>query len=391
MAYKKKNTEEIEETSGSIQDAFKVLEDLNPEAAYLDENSLSTVKDWIDTGSMALNAIISGSIYGGVPMGRLTGFIGPESCGKTLMCNKVMANAQKKGMHVAYFDTEGALDEATAARLGCDPSKIKHIPTEITESCRNQIVKFLDTVIANKLHGKVLIVIDSLGNLITTQEKKKIDEGSDTPDMGNRAKALKSMMRAITHSAAKANCPVIFTNHIYEDPSQLHPSAIKKQAGGSGPLYMASVIVQMAKKAERSSDSKNKDANTDVTPLSKDINGLTLRALTTKNRFVPPYLETEMYLNFRTGLNKYSGLLEMCEGYEVLEKAGHRHTFNGEVLGFFKDWKTDINVWNKILPALEEKLKTKLCFNNDSLIDDEVVEDNSELVYNSIKSEEEEN
>jgi len=391
MAYKKKNTEEVEETSGSIQDAFKILEDLNPEAAYLDENSLSTVKDWIDTGSMALNAIISGSIYGGVPMGRLTGFIGPESCGKTLMCNKVMANAQKKGMHIAYFDTEGALDEATAARLGCDPSKIKHIPTEITESCRNQIVKFLDTVIANKLHGKVLIVIDSLGNLITTQEKKKIDEGSDTPDMGNRAKALKSMMRAITHSAAKANCPVIFTNHIYEDPSQLHPSAIKKQAGGSGPLYMASVIVQMAKKAERSSDSKNKDSNTDVTPLSKDINGLTLRALTTKNRFVPPYLETEMYLNFRTGLNKYSGLLEMCEGYEVLEKAGHRHTFNGEVLGFFKDWKTDINVWNKILPALEEKLKTKLCFNNDSLIEEEVVVEKPELVYTSIESEEEEN
>jgi len=390
MAYKKKNTEEIEETNGSIQDAFKVLEDLNPEAAYLDENSLSTVKDWIDTGSMALNAIISGSIYGGVPMGRLTGFIGPESCGKTLMCNKVMANAQKKGMHIAYFDTEGALDEATAARLGCDPSRIKHIPTEITESCRNQIVKFLDTVIANKLHGKVLIVIDSLGNLITTQEKKKIDEGSDTPDMGNRAKALKSMMRAITHSAAKANCPVIFTNHIYEDPSQLHPSAIKKQAGGSGPLYMASVIVQMAKKAERSSDSKNKDANTDVTPLSKDINGLTLRALTTKNRFVPPYLETEMYLNFRTGLNKYSGLLEMCEGYEVLEKAGHRHTFNGEMLGFFKDWKTDINVWNKILPALEEKLKTKLCFNNDSLIEEEPVINKVEYVEDSIENIEEE-
>jgi hypothetical protein len=98
-----------------------------------------------------------------------------------------------------------------------------------------------------------------------------------------------------------------------------------------------------------------------------------------------------MYLNFRTGLNKYSGLLEMCEGYEVLEKAGHRHTFNGEVLGFFKDWKTDINVWNKILPALEEKLKTKLCFNNDSLIEEEVVVEKPELVYNSIELEEEEN
>jgi RecA/RadA recombinase len=174
------------------------------------------------------------------------------------------------------------------------------------------------------------------------------------------------MMRAVTHSAAKANCPVVFTNHIYDDPSQLHPTAIKKQAGGSGPLYMASVIVQMAKKAERAEDSKNKDSNTEITPLSKGINGLTLRALTTKNRFVAPFLETEMYLNFRTGLNKYSGLLEMAEGYGVVEKAGHRYVFNGETLGFFKDWKDDEAVWDKILPTLEEKLQAGLAFKNES-------------------------
>jgi|APGre2960657404_1045060.scaffolds.fasta_scaffold07515_4 recombination protein RecA len=362
---KKENTDEIENV-GSIDDAFKVLDGLNPSAAFLNENSLSNVKDWIDTGSMALNAIISGSLYGGIPMGRLSGFIGPESCGKTLMANKIMANAQRKGMHVAYFDTEGALDQETASRLGCDPSKIKHVPIEITEQCRNQIIKFLDMVIEKNLHGKFLIVIDSLGNLITTQEKKKIDEGSDTPDMGNRAKALKSMMRAITHSASKANCPVVFTNHIYDDPSQLHPSALKKQAGGSGPLYMASVIVQMAKKTERVSDSKNKDSNEETTFLSKDINGLTLRVLTTKNRFVVPFLECEMYLNFKTGLNKYSGLVELAEAYKVIEKQGHRYVLEGEMLGFFKDWKTNEEIWNKILPKLEEKLKVELSFKNET-------------------------
>lgn len=367
MVKKKNDNDEVVETKGgNIDDAFKVLEELNPEASFLDEGSLSSVNEWIDTGSLALNAIISGSLYGGIPMGRLTGFVGPESCGKTLMANKIMANAQKKGMHVAYFDTEGALDQNTATRLGCDTSKIKHVPSEITENCRNQIVKFLDTVVEKGLKGKVMLVIDSLGNLITTQEKKKIDEGSDTPDMGNRAKALKSMMRAITHSAAKANCPVVFTNHIYDDPSAMHPTAIKKQAGGSGPLYMASVIVQMAKKTEKADDSKNKDSNSETTILSKGINGLTLRAFTTKNRFVAPFLEIEMYLNFRTGLNKYSGLLEMAEGYGVLEKAGHRYVFNGETLGFFKDWKDNDEVWNKILPELEKKLQAGLAFKNEA-------------------------
>ena len=360
-----KSTSE-QESKTNIKDIFSILDKMNPLASFLDDNSLSTVSEWIDTGSYALNAIISGSLYGGIPMGRLTGFIGPESCGKTLMANKIMANAQKKGMHVAYFDTEGALDESTASRLGCDPSKIKHVPSEITEHCRNEIVQLLETIVQNSLQGKVLIVIDSLGNLITAQEKKKIDEGSDTPDMGNRARSLKSLMRAITHAAKKARCPVIFTNHIYDDPSQLHPSAIKKQAGGSGPLYMASVTVQMAKKTERSEDSKNKDSNNNTTLLSKGINGLTLRALTTKNRFVTPFLEIEMYLNFRTGLNKYSGLLEMAEGYDVIQKQGHRYALNGETLGFYKDWKDDDTVWNTILPLLEQKLKTELCFKNEN-------------------------
>ena len=384
MAKPKKTNEEAEDTnSGSIQDAFKLLDKLNSNAAFLDGNSLSTVSEWIDTGSYALNAIISGSLYGGIPMGRLTAFVGPESCGKTLMANKIMANAQKKGMYVAYFDTEGALDEATAKRLGCNTARIKHVPSEITEQCRNEIVQFLNTIVENKLQGKVLIVIDSLGNLITAQEKKKIEEGSETLDMGNRSKQLKSLMRAVTHAAAKANCPVVFTNHIYDDPSQLHPTAIKKQAGGSGPLYMSSVIVQMAKKTERTEDSKNKDSNTESTFISKGINGVTMRALTTKNRFVTPFLEIEMYLNFRTGLNKYSGLLEMAEGYGVIEKNGHRHSFNGESLGFFKDWKEDEKIWNQILPILEAKLQTELCFKNETGeqtvdIDEEAGEDVSE-------------
>lgn len=376
---KQKNNDTNDTKKGSIADAFKILENLNPSAKSLDDGSLSSVNEWIDTGSYALNAIISGSLYGGIPMGRLTGFVGPESCGKTLMANKIMANAQKRGMYIAYFDTEGALDEATAKRLGCDTSKIKHVPSEITEQCRNEIVQFLNSIIENNLQGQVLLVIDSLGNLITTQEKKKIDEGTDTLDMGNRAKALKSLMRAITHAAAKANCPVVFTNHIYDDPSQLHPSAIKKQAGGSGPLYMASVIVQMAKKTEKTEDSKNKDANTETTFLSKGINGMTLRTLTTKNRFVAPFLETELYLNFRTGLNKYSGLLEMAEGYGALEKRGHQYAFNGELLGYFKDWKDDDSVWAKILPALEEKLKVGLCFKNEADVEIESDLDDSEV------------
>ena len=359
----KKKNEDVE-INGDIKDAFKVLDDLNPDAQFLDENTLSTVKEWIDTGCMALNAIISGSLYGGIPMGRIIGFVGPQACGKTLMVNKIMANAQKKGMHVVYFDTENALDKETAENLGCDSSKIKHCPIEIIEECRNQIVKFLKTVVEQGLQGKIMIAIDSLGNLISTREAKVIEDGKDSADMGARATSLKSLLRAVTHAASKANCPVVFTNHIYDNPGAMYPTLVKSQSGGSGPLYLSSVLVQMSTKQERSGkvDNKNRNANEETTPLSKDINGLTMRALTTKNRFVPPFLEAEMYLNFRTGLSKYSGLVEMAEGYGIVHKEGNRYALGTNILGFYKEWKDDDAVWALILPPLEEKLKSELKF-----------------------------
>ena len=359
MAKNKKQNDD-QESSGSIKDAFKILDELNPHAAFLDENTLSTVKDWVDTGCLALNAIISGSLYGGVPMGRIVGFVGPTSSCKTFLINKIMASAQRKGMHVVYFDTENALDPETAKNLGCDPAKVKHCPIEIIEDCRNQIVKFLNTVVENNLQGKVLIAIDSLGNLTSAREAKVIEDGKDSADMGSKAISLKSMLKALTHASSKANCPIIFTNHIYENPGAMYPTLIKSQSGGSGPLYMSSVLVQMSTKQERVGKSDNKNATDEVTPLSKDVNGITLRALTTKNRFVPPFLECQMYLNFKSGLSKYSGLLEMAEGYGVLEKQGHRYAINGESIGFYKDFKDDVEVWNRILPLLEEKLQREL-------------------------------
>ena len=386
MAKKEKIKKENSPSDDAFDEAFAELDKLNPEAKFLNEETLSNVSGWIDTGNYALNAILSGSLYGGAPMGRLTGFIGPESCGKTLIANKIVASAQKTGMRIAYFDSENALDDDTATRLGCDVTKIKLVPVEITEQCRNQVVKFLGAIVEKGLQGKVLVVIDSVGNLITTVEKKGIDEGKDTQDQGNRAKSLKTMLRAISHAAKRANCPVIFTNHIYDDPSQLHKSALKKQAGGSGPLYLASIIVQFAKKTERidGEGEKNKDANDQVTLFSKSINGLTIRALTTKNRFVCPFLETEMYLNFKNGLNKYSGLLEMGTELGVIGKDGHRYTFNGEMLGFFKNWKDDATVWEKIIPVLDEKLKKELAFKNESVspeyVDDEEPDDTEETV-----------
>jgi RecA/RadA recombinase len=349
-----------------VVEAFKVLDDLNPDAAFLNENTLSQVDSWIDTGCLALNTIISGSLYKGIPSGRIIGFSGPQACGKTYIINKIIANAQKAGRHAVVFDTENAVDKDTAEALGCDPSKIKYCPIETVEQCRNQVSAFLDSVIEKGLKGKFIIAIDSLGNLVSTKEMNDVAAGKEAMDMGTRAKGLKSMLRVLTLKAAKADVPVIFSNHIYANPGDMYPSLVKQQSGGSGPLYLASVLVQMAVKNEKSSGGQNshKDAIEDVSPIAKDINGVTLRALTIKNRFAPPYLETEMYLNFKSGLAKYSGLLEMALGYNIVIQNGPTFALpDGTKLGYYKNWRNDETIWEtKILPELEKKLKTELTY-----------------------------
>lgn len=364
--------------SPDVLAAFKAIDDLNPDATFLNESALSNISSFIDTGCMALNSIISGSLHGGIPSGRIIGFSGPTSCGKTYIINKILANAQKSGRYVVIFDTENAVDDKGATNMGMDTSKVKYCPVETIEQCRNQISQFLDTVLEKKLKSQFIISIDSLGNLVSTKEMNDVTAGKEAADMGSRAKALKSMLRVLTHKAAKADVPIVFSNHVYDNPAAMFPSLVKQQSGGSGPLYMSSVLVQMAVKNEKSSagSTGNRDAVEDTTPLSKDVNGVTLRALTTKNRVVPPFMETEMYLNFRSGLAKYSGLLDMALGYGIVQQNGATFALtDGTKLGYYKNWRQDENIWNVILPLLENKLQTELQYKKESVLEEPEIEE----------------
>jgi RecA/RadA recombinase len=361
-----------------VMSAFKVLDSLNPEASFLDNNTLSNVSSFIDTGSMALNAIIGGSLYKGIPSGRIIGFSGPTSCGKTYIINKILANAQKEGRYVVIFDTENAVDAQSATNMGMDPSKVKYCPVETVEQCRNQVSQFLDSVIEKKLKSQFIISIDSLGNLVSTKEMADVTAGKEAMDMGARAKGLKSMLRVLTHKAAKADVPIVFSNHIYTNPTEMFPGVVKQQSGGSGPLYMSSVLVQMAVKNERTTGTnQSKEASEEIIPMAKDVNGVTLRALTIKNRIVPPFLETEMYLNFRDGLAKYSGLLEMALGYGVVVQSGATYSLkDGTKLGYYKSWRKDEDTWSKILPEIEKCLQEQLKYRKESVeISEEVSDD----------------
>jgi len=356
--------------------AFAKLQKINTNATVLEDNTLSNVTDWIDTGCLVLNTILSGSLYGGVPKGRITIFAGESGCGKTFILNKILANAQKKGMIPIIFDTEVAVDKTSAEGVGLDSKNVKYVPVDTVESCRNQIMTFLDGVEEEpELHGKFIISIDSLGNLASEKEINDAGSGKGAMDMGLRAKQLKSMMRMITYKAAITGTTIIASNHTYADPGALHPTLVKQQAGGSGPIYMASILVQMAAKKEKTDSSNEKDV---ALTESRNYSGVTLRMLTVKNRFVPAFLQCEAYLNFKTGLDKYSGLRDIAVAHNIIQQSGATFAMGDKKLGYYKNWRKDEDLWQEILVSLEESIKDKYRYGkelHEAAINDTIDED----------------
>ena len=352
-----------------IEKALDSIDEINPFATYLNDNTLSRVSGWIDTGSYVLNAIISGSIHGGIPKGRVVMLAGESMTGKSLFVQKILASAQKEGLIPIIFDTENAVDSEGAERLGLDVSKVKYVPCISIEQTRNSLFKFLTTVKEKGLEGKFIIAIDSLGNLQSELELARMGKDSTSSDMGTKARAMKSLMQTCTNLGAVTQTTILCTNHVYDDPTAMFPSIEKNMAGGKSCVYLPSVTVQLARKPMKSDDGKTTDGKLAVG--QKSYAGIVIRALTRKNRFIKQYLEGEMYLSFASGLDRYYGLLDLAVGLGVVIQNGSTYALeDGTKLGYYKVWRKDSNLWeNKILPKIEERIKKEWSYGNNALED----------------------
>lgn len=340
-----------------INDILGEIDKLNPYASYLNDGALSNVDGWIDTGSMVLNGLVSGSLFGGIPKNRLTMLAGPSMTGKSYIVQKILASAQKEGKIPVIFDSENAIDKAGALALGLDPAGVKYVPTFSIEECRNQIYSFLTKAKEKNQTDKFIIAIDSLGNMESELQIGRMEKQNTSADMGSRAKAVKSLLRTATQLSAVTKTTILVTNHIYDDPSAMFPSLVKEMPGGRAAVFLPSVTVQLARKPMK------EDTHIDSTLAvgQKSYPGVILRALTAKNRFVKQYLEGEMYLSFEHGLAKYYGLLELAVGFGVLKQSGSTYTkADGEKIGQYGRWKNDTELWDKyIVPGIEEKIKVE--------------------------------
>ena len=210
------------------------------------------VSDFIDTGSYIFNALLSGSLYGGLPQNKITALAGESATGKTFFLMgmvKHFLDANPDG-GVVYFESESAITKKMVVDRGIDAERMVIVPVTTVQEFRTQAISVLDRYMQQDvdIRRPLFICLDSLGMLSTTKEVEDTKEGKETRDM-TRAQVLKAAFRVLTLKLGKAKVPMVVTNHTYDVVGSYVP--MKEMGGGSGLKYAASSIIYLSKKKDK--------------------------------------------------------------------------------------------------------------------------------------------
>ena len=305
---------------------------------------------FIDTGSYLFNAVVSGSIFGGVPSNKITALAGESSTGKTFFCLGIVQHFLESNPDagVIYFESESAISKEMIEKRNIDSNRMYLVPVTTVQEFRQQAIKIVDKYLAQSEAERkpLMFVLDSLGMLSTTKEVDDTEQGKDTRDM-TRAQVVKSIFRVLTLKLGKANVPMIVTNHTYDVVGAYVP--MKEMGGGSGLKYAASSIIYLSK-------SKEKDG--------KDVVGNLIKCETKKSRFTKENSRIEARLFYdERGLDKYYGLLELGEKHGVFTRIGNRYKM-GESNMYPKSILADPEKYftPEIMQALDESAQKEFSY-----------------------------
>ena len=268
------------------------------------------VDTFIDTGSYIFNALLSGSIHGGLPSNKITAIAGESATGKTFflmgMCKNFLDANPDAG--VIYFESESAITKQMVIDRGIDPQRMVMFPVTTVQEFRTQALKVLDKYLEqNEADRKpIMLCLDSLGMLSTTKEVEDTADGKETRDM-TRAQVLKAAFRVLTLKLGRAKVPMVVTNHTYDVVGSMFPT--KEMGGGSGLKYAASSIVYLSKK-------KEKDGT--------EVIGNIVHCKNHKSRITVENKMVDVRLTYDKGLDKYYGLLDLALKHGIFKNVSTR-------------------------------------------------------------------
>jgi len=231
--------------------------------------------------------------------------ISSHNTGKTFIALSICREAQMMGYTPIYFDTEGAIDLKFVSKIGVDPAKLRHEPIATIEEFATYMAKLNETFFNMKKEGKippkVIVVLDSLGNLSSNKEKTDTTEGNDKRDM-TKQQAIRRTFRVVGNDCAMNGIPCIYLAHTYAVIGCYFPS--NTIAGGGGLKYNASIIFMLSK-------SKMEDKEAEEIAKSKNVEkakvGIIVTVTPNKNRFAKP-IKVQFHIPFYKPINKYVGL-----------------------------------------------------------------------------------
>lgn len=298
--------------------------------------------DWVSTGNFALNYLISGDFNRGVPLGKVTVFAGESGAGKSYICSgNLIKAAQAQGIYPILIDSENALDEKWLLALGVDTAedKLLKLNMAMIDDVAKTITEFV-TEYKSMPDGekpKILFIIDSLGMLLTPTDVNQFEAGDLKGDMGRKPKALTALVRNCVNMFGSHNIGLVATNHTYASQDMFDPD--DKISGGQGFIYASSIVVAMRKLKLKEDEDGNK-----IT----EVKGIRAACKVMKTRYAKPFESVQVKIPYETGMNPYSGLVDLAEGKGMLVKDGNRLSFttaDGEIIKMYrKEWERNENL-----------------------------------------------
>ena len=325
-------------------DVSKFRKDLTKSIAGV-SSGFNDPTDWVSTGNYALNYLISGDFNKGVPLGKVTVFAGESGAGKSYICSgNIVKYAQEQGIFVVLIDSENALDESWLHALGVDTSEEKLL--KLNMAMIDDVAKTISTFMADykaineEDRPKVLFVVDSLGMLLTPTDVDQFNKGDMKGDMGRKPKQLTALVRNTVNMIGSHNVGLVCTNHTYASQDMFDPD--DKISGGQGFVYASSIVVAMKKLKLKEDEDGNKIS---------EVRGIRAACKVMKTRYAKPFEGVQVKIPYETGMNPYSGLLEMFEAKGLIEKSGNRLKYvtseGEELLEYRKNWSGEL--LNKVM------------------------------------------
>ena len=268
------------------------------------------VDSFVDSGSYIFNALLSGSLYGGLPKNKITAIAGESATGKTFfalgMVKKFLEDNPESA--VMYFESESAITKEMIEERGIDSNRIVIVPVVTVQEFRQQAISILDKYLETDESKRppMMFVLDSLGMLSTTKEIEDTAAGKETRDM-TRAQVVKGAFRVLTLKLGRAGVPMIVTNHTYDVIGSMFPQ--KEMGGGSGLKYAASSIVYLSKKKEKE---------------GTEVIGNIIHCKNAKSRLTVENRIVDVRLTYDKGLDRYYGLLDMALASGIFKKSSTR-------------------------------------------------------------------